>query len=643
MEDRRTSPTVLIVDDHQGLISLIQRCLSREGFQTAVAHSGHDALHWLSHHQADLMLLDLQLADMTGEALIQRLEHQALGLPFIVITGQGDARLAVKMMKHGARDYFLKDSTLIELLPSIVTQTLDQIHQENRLARTEETLREERDRLAITLGAIVEGVFITDSLGQVNYMNRRAEELSGWDHTAAMGCPIDEVVRFFDSTWTKKPSHPVKQVLQDGIALFPHEPIDLLSRKNGSRPVTYSVAPLPGSNGGSLGAVLILQDMTEKLKLDQERLKVSKLNSLGVLAGGIAHDFNNLLASILGNVSLTKTWLNPRDRLYTHLSEAENSSLRAKTLTHQLLTFAKGGSPVKKLFSLPEVVSESSTFALSGSSTRCECLLSDELWLIEADENQVSQVIHNLALNAQQAMPTGGTLIIKGENTTLSESQAKQYMLPQGGHYVRLQFSDTGPGIPQKALPQIFDPYFSTKPTHSGLGLSTAYSIIKSHQGHIAVESFPQQGTTVTILLPARPEAARSQHSPIVKNGEGRILVMDDEASIRLMLGEMLRHLGYDVTCASEGQEALKLYQDAFHTHQRFHAVILDLTVPGGLGGKETIDHLRQFDPQVKAIVSSGYSNDPILSCFSSFGFQGVVAKPFRLTELSHVLHQVNA
>lgn len=641
MEDSEHPRTILIVDDNQGLISLIQRCLSREGFKTAVAYSGQEALNWLSHRQADLLLLDLQLPDMTGEALINHLDCRAINLPFIVVTGQGDERLAVKMMKRGARDYFIKDSSVLALLPSIVAQTFEQIQQEQRLAVAEEALRAERERMAITLASIVEGVFTTDIHGRITYMNRMAEELSGWPLQEANGRPIVEVVRFLDDGG-KNNDHPVTQVLRHGLALHPLHPLSLYDRTLTERPVVYSVSPLRRSDGNLLGTVLILRDMTERMKLDQELLKTSKLESLGRLAGGIAHDFNNLLTAILGNLSMIQTRMNAKDFLFPFVSEAENASLRAKALTLQLLTFAKGGNPLKKPLALQHMVCEAATFALSGSSICCHSDFPDDLWLVEADEGQLGTVIHNLALNAQQAMLAGGILHIRGENVNLSEEEAHRKMLPAAGYYVKLTLQDCGSGIPAHLMPKIFDPYFTTKSTGCGLGLSTAYSVIKNHYGTITASSAPGQGTTFTIYLPARDHTlSKPAPSPSLLNGKGRILVMDDEESIRLLLGEMLRYLGYEVQCVAEGKEALVCYQKAYEAQRPFAAVILDLTVPGGLGGKEIMRQLQGFDPHVKGIVASGYCHDPVISRYSTFGFQGVVAKPFRLTELSQVLHQI--
>ena len=304
----------------------------------------------------------------------------------------------------------------------------------------------------------------------------------------------------------------------------------------------------------------------------------------------------------------------------------------------------KGAFPSKKPLALQQVIPESAMFALSGSSIRCDCDIPEDIWLIQADEGQISQVIHNLAVNAQQAMPTGGILTIGAENVMLTAEQARQKTLSEAGRYIKLTVQDSGTGIPPYALHKIFDPYYSTKPSGSGLGLSTVYSIINNHYGTIAASSVQSRGSTFVIYLPAAQETTTVPQDLLsAMPGEGRVLVMDDEESIRLMVGEMLRHLGYEVQCVAEGQEALERYQEAYHTRQPFNAVILDLTVPGGLGGKATVEQLRQFDPQVKAIVSSGYSNDPVLSRYSTFGFHGVVAKPFRLAELSQVLYQVTA
>lgn len=642
MDPQRIPRTILIIDDHQGLIALIQRCLSREGYHTVVAYSGQQALSWLSTNKADLLLLDLHLSDMHGEELLIRLKTRNHQIPFIVITGQGDERLAVKMIKQGARDYFIKDRSLIGLLPSIVAQTFDQIHQEQRLTEMEDALRTEQKRSAITLASIEEGVFTTDHEGRITYMNRMAEDLTGYVSSDALGHPVEKIVQFVCSGHRPDDRHPVYQVLECGKPLHPIDHQLMRQSTFRERPVVYSASPIRGKDGHIQGVVLVLRDMTERVKLDQELLKASKLESLGLLAGGIAHDFNNLLTAILGNLSISRNWANTPETLDKFLSEAEQASLRAKGLTQQLLTFAKGSSPLKKPLDLRHLVMETATFALRGLSTRCEFDLPKGLWTVHADEGQISQVIHSLAMNAHQAMAEEGTVTIKCENTELSADCITPLALPNPGPYLKIQFIDHGSGISEDILPKIFDPYFSTKPQGSGLGLSTAYSVIKNHQGTILVSSHPTEGTVFTIYLPAQvPTPAMAQGPASLTRGEGKILVMDDEPSIRALVCQMLGFLGYEVHCASDGQEAIKQYAEAQKTLRPFSAVILDLTVPGRMGGKETLNRLKQLDPEVRAIVASGYSNEMNLSHYSAYGFLGAVSKPFHFSDLSQLLSQI--
>ncbi len=272
---------------------------------------------------------------------------------------------------------------------------------------------------------------------------------------------------------------------------------------------------------------------------------------------------------------------------------------------------------------------------------RCELSIQEGLWPVEIDEGQISQVIHNLVLNAQQAMPEGGTLKIRAENTTTD--QAKGLPLKEGS-YIQITVQDLGVGIPKENLPKIFDPYFTTKQKGSGLGLSTSYSIIRKHDGHMTVDSEPGKGSTFSIYLPAFPNATLVREE-VVENesliGRGRILVMDDEQIIRDLLQEMLRRLGYEAAFAREGAEAIALYRQARESGTPFDLVVMDLTVPGGMGGKEAILHLREIDPEVKAIVSSGYSNDPLAAAFLKYGFSDFIAKPFKLDDLGKVLKRV--
>jgi signal transduction histidine kinase/CHASE1-domain containing sensor protein/CheY-like chemotaxis protein len=391
---------------------------------------------------------------------------------------------------------------------------------------------------------------------------------------------------------------------------------------------------------GRLVRLEIASDITERKTLEEERQRSHKLESVGILAGGIAHDFNNFLTGIMNNIYLSKKHIDQESSAYSRMEQAEKAISRASQLTQQLLTFAKGGAPVTNTTSIGEVIRESAEFILRGSSVRCEYSMSDNLWPAEVDVGQISQVLQNLIINANQAMPEGGTIHICAENALINKST--ELPLKQG-EYVKITISDQGKGISKEHLQNIFDPYFTTKEKGRGLGLTISFSIIKNHTGHISAESELGSGTTFTIYLPASekktPEKESYEGTAIV--GERKILIMDDEEMIRNSLGEMMAASGYEVELAKEGKEAVELYEKAMSSAEPFDAVILDLTVPGGMGGKEAIKELRDIDPSIKALVSSGYSNDHVMSNFREYGFSGVIVKPYKPRELRGILHKV--
>jgi PAS domain S-box-containing protein len=394
--------------------------------------------------------------------------------------------------------------------------------------------------------------------------------------------------------------------------------------------------------------VTAFRDITERRRMEKELIKVQKLESVGVLAGGIAHDFNNGLQTILGYITLVEIQSNLDVRAQENLKNARKAIFQSKDLTKQLLTFSRGGEPVKRTISISGLIKDSVKLVLSGSNVECEHCIPDNLWNVDADKGQLNQVFNNIVINACQAMPDGGSIKICAENINVVEVS---FSLKKG-KYIKMSFSDNGTGISQENLQKIFDPFFTTKHKGSGLGLATTYSIIKKHEGHITVESEIGVGTVFNIYLPA------SQKEPVLEgidgfdirsveeqeeNGESKVkvLLMDDEYAIRVVLCEQLRSLKYIVEAVEEGTEAIRSYKNAREAGKPFDAVVMDLTISGGMGGKETIEKLLEIDPEVRAVVMSGYANDPIMANYKEYGFKGVLAKPHGIHELDEALRNV--
>ncbi len=412
--------------------------------------------------------------------------------------------------------------------------------------------------------------------------------------------------------------------------------------REGKPPLTVELEATVFESGRACRVALT--DLTRRKQSEEDHLILNKLESTGILAGGIAHDFNNLLTVILLNLDLVQKRIPPGEELANPLAVAKKTALLARGLTQQLITFAKGGAPVRKATSLSAVIQEAVRPALSGSRVRCEFLLADDLWLAEVDEGQIGQVIRNLVLNAREAMPQGGVVSIRAEN--LVRGSPEKPSLPPGD-YVRVSITDRGGGIAQEVLPKIFDPYFSTKRRGNlkgmGLGLTICHAIIQKHDGAITVESQVGVGTTFHLYLPASQKLVGKEKAVVSKvlPRHGRILVMDDEEWVRAVVGETLQEMGYEVELAADGQKAIEVYAQAKDRGRPFDAVLLDLTVRAGLGGQEAIQALLQMDPAAKAIVMSGYSDDPVVLEHERHGFKAALEKPFDIGRLKEVVSLV--
>jgi PAS domain S-box-containing protein len=521
-----------------------------------------------------------------------------------------------------------------------LTTAVEDLHREmGERFRAERELAAEKERLLVTLRSIGDGVISTDIAGKVTLLNKVAERLTGWEQYEAAGRPLEEIFRLIDGETRSPMETPVARVLQTGHVTMLSGHALLIARNGVERHIADSAAPIRNEQSDMVGAVLVFRDETEKTRMAADLLKVKKLESVGVLAGGIAHDFNNILAAILGNIDLVLLQTSGDTRSQPLLEAAKKAAIRAKKLIGQLLTFAKGGEPVKQLAAIGEVIRDSAEFVLRGSNVRGDFHLDDDLWPVSVDAGQISQVVQNIILNAAEAMPDGGVVDISCRNVPQEDEG-------DSGNFVGIVIRDNGSGIPADMLDSIFDPYFTTKEEGHGLGLAVTHSIVTKHGGRINVESEVGKGTTFTILLPASPtgEIIKKPAAKFKKaTGHARIMVMDDDGMIRDIAKRVLEHLGYTSVLAADGQEALRLYQEHREAGTPIDLIIMDLTIPGGMGGKETIKELLAIDPHAKVIVASGYSNDPVMANYRDYGFAAMLSKPFDVQELTTEIEKVLA
>ncbi len=625
---------LLYMEDDPGLARLLQKTLNRRGFVVDIAANGEDGLAMINSSRYDLLLIDYNMPFLGGIDVIRTLATKKSLLPTIMVTGEGNELVAVEALKLGVADYIVKDADMkyLDLLPSVIDQVLYKQQLMRERQQMVEAIRgsEERYRLLFENNPIPSMVYDLQTL-RFLAVNDAAVLHYGYKREEFLSLTIHDIY-----------------TLEEMPALLSvHSQLDQGAKQSGTwkhrlKNGTVIEAEITSHRLtlNDIRAHLILaNDISERKKMEENLLRAQKLESLGVLAGGLAHDFNNFLTAILGNIYLAKLDAPPKSSVTRYLEEAEKATSRAQNITQQLLTFSRGGAPLKKMIPVQQLIEESAGFALHGSKAKSEFRLPHDLWMVEADESQIGQVIHNLVMNADQAMPGGGTVTISAENIALKDA----HHLPlKSGNYIRISVTDQGVGIAEEYREKIFDPYFTTKHKGSGLGLATCYSIIRRHDGHMTVESTLGNGATFSMYLPASTHAAPesvSDQQPAC--GSGRVLIMDDEEMVRDVASKILSNLGFSVVSSCDGAEAVELYQEAMQNGLPFDVVIMDLTIPGGIGGKETIKKLLQVDTGVKAIVSSGYSNDPIMSQFKQYGFKGVVSKPYSVKTLSESVRNV--
>lgn len=513
-----------------------------------------------------------------------------------------------------------------------LSENCERLEEEIAMRRSAESaFHENQHRFETLFEFAPESILLLTPEGCIIDCNRATEELTGYSKDALLQ------MRVADLVFANRPAE-AEEIMAGKISSGCAAEIPWRRRSGEVFPAQVSIRVL--ELGAEKNVLMIARDLTWHKKMEEELTKAQKLESVGVLAGGIAHDFNNILTAIVGNLSLAKMNVEPDHPSHRRLEIAEQACLRATDLTRQLLTFARGGAPVKETASIVAVIEESCRFALRGSNVASDLDFAEDVWPAEIDVGQMSQVINNIIINADQAMPDGGVIKLSVRNEMIEESA--EVPLPPG-RYVRVAIRDQGTGIPKENLSRVFDPYFTTKPTGDGLGLASCYSIVRKHGGHITLESQVGAGTTFVIYLPAADGLPPMPHHPQARllPGKGRVLVMDDEETIRDVLEQMLTELKYEVASAEDGLEAIRLYGEARETGRPFDLVIMDLTVPGSMGGREAIGKLLEIDPAARAIVSSGYSDNPVMSEYRKYGFSGVVLKPYQAVELARIIDEV--
>jgi PAS domain S-box-containing protein len=513
----------------------------------------------------------------------------------------------------------------------------------------------EKGLMAVTLRSLAEAVVTIDDRECIVLFNAGAEALTGWKAVEAAGKKAKAVLAVYEEDdRTVRSGDFIDRCL--ATVDRKDECRYLLRARDGTeRVVACQCARIRDDAGGS-GVVIVLRDITKAYVLEGELLKTKRLESVGVLAAGIAHDFNNLLTGITTYLFMARMSSVANVEACALISEAEKAAMKASSLTRQLLSFSKGTPAIQETASVKQLVQDTIGFSLSGTNVDYTIELPDDLFPVEVDKGQIDQVLTNLFYNAVQAMPGGGTITVVGANVVLEPVEQFQEASPAPhprtpesllplppGHYVKIAVRDEGVGIPLSQLERIFDPYFTTKKTGTGLGLTTVYSIIKRHAGHIEVESAPGKGSTFTFYLPASSRVAKKKTDdlPGDERSAGRILIMDDDTIVRTVVETLLRKTGYTPVSVANGTEAIDAYVKAREQGQPFSAAIMDLTIPGGMGGKETVKRIREIDPGAKVIAFSGYSNDPIYQNYRGFGFDGVLSKPFSIEDFMRTLQGV--
>jgi len=619
---------ILLVEDHQESRKDLQRFIERRGHEVVAVDSAEEAKEAIAAQAFPFLILDWMLPGQTGIDLCRELRAKPRGddMFILLVTARGDTEDLEKALAAGANDYLTKplDLALLNVRLSVAERQIRELAERNQ-ARV--ALQESARAMTEILEKTTDAFFAVDREWKFIYLNPEAETLLGRGRDEVIG---KELWKEFPHLNGSPFEVNYRRVMVDQM------PVEF-EASDAAGKVWFEMRAYPSGGGVSV----FFRDVTERKRAEEERLTTDKLESLGTLAGGIAHDLNNILTVISGNIGLAQIETpNDASSLLSFLSKAGQAAEHAAHLSSQLLTFSKGGAPFKRIASISDLLGQAAEFSLHGSSLRADLDIPVDLWKAQVDQGQIEQVINALMINAREAMPHGGAVRISARNVELEDKLGE--LLP-AGRYIKITITDRGCGIGPELATKIFDPYFTTKPTGTGLGLAISYSIVKKHGGMLHLESSSTEGSTFAFYLPAEhglgAPGPRTTKQPFRFNHQ-RILVMDDETAIRELTSQLLGTLGFEVTAVPDGLEAVKIYERALRAGENFQAVILDATVRGGMGGLATVAQLRTLDPNVTAIICSGYSDEAALSEFLTYGFRGALPKPFTRRELADVLQR---
>jgi len=645
---------ILVVDDEKRIVENITLCLKREGFQTTGAYDGNEAIRIFEKQRFDLVLLDVSMPGMNGYEVMEHIFAIDDEVLVIIITGYASVESAIRALKIGAWDYLKKPFEYADLVKTVKNALAQKKLIADKKAVSARLEASER-QYEFMVNNSPDLIFTLDQKGLFTFVNHQFERVLGFLREDLIGTDFKDILHTEDiskaAVLTRFHGH--DQPINDGQ--------DMLFRfkKSGYKPFRYDpyesfafmelkATPmhLPASDTRAEfnGIYAVARDVTERVTLEDQLRQAQKMDAIGTLAGGIAHDFNNILMGIQGYASLVKSGFNPSSDEYKRLSNIDSYVFSGAEMAKQLLGFAQKTSQETSLINLNYLLKMTAKlFGRTKKDIRIEQDLEKELWGTVVDEGLIKQVLMNLFVNAWQAMPDGGKIIMKSENFVADDFKVDEFGLEKSGTYVKVTVTDTGIGMNDEIMTRIFDPFFTTKERGqgTGLGLATAYGIIKSHKGIFKVTSKPGKGSSFMFFLPAsRTKVAPvevSEQKEMIFNGKGLVLLVDDEKGVIEVCSEMLEHLGYQVKAVSNGVDALAVLKTGT---QKIDLVILDMVMPR-MNGEETFDKIRALDPDMRVLVSSGYSRETEIEKMMKKGCNGYIAKPFDIAALSEKLNTV--